>query len=395
MKFLGHFSRVTTPGRVFLPHVDGLRFIAIMVVIFYHALGFYAFHVGLSLAEPAVAHNLFIRFISAGHLGVDLFFVISGFILSVPFAQHALQQKPAVRLGGYYMRRLTRLEPPYIINLVFCFFLCALVLRHFPAHAAIYHNPHWLGYVVTHLLASLVYSNGFIYGVHPFPNLVLWTLEVEVEFYLLMPIFARLFLIRPTWLRRVVLLALIGLDIFVVSRFAPYWVWASLIGNVSYFFVGLLICDFYLLDWAPRERHYAADVLFVLSGIAIPLVEPTAYVGLLLPWLLLIFVGSSFRGRLCNRMLSWPLVATIGGMCYTIYLYHFLLLSFLIRLTAPVQTHRFAIDLPLQMVLLSVLILAISAVLFVFLERPFMQRDWPGRFATWIRARRPAKITAA
>jgi peptidoglycan/LPS O-acetylase OafA/YrhL len=396
MNFLSHFARVTTPGRVFLPHIDGLRFIAIMAVLAFHAMGFCAFHFGVLLNDPQIHQNPVVRLFAAGHLGVNLFFVISGFILAVPFAQHALQQKPPVGLRAYFTRRLTRLEPPYIINLAFSFLLCAFVFRHLPSHKYIYENPDWLGYVAPHLVASLFYSNGFIFGAHPYPNIVLWSLEVEVQFYLLMPLFARLFFLRPAWLRRGIFLAVIALVSSLTCQPAHYWVWASLIGNLPYFFVGLLICDFYLTDWSPQTgRHFGADLLFLFSGAAIPLLNGTAWLGLLLPWLLLLFVGASFRGTLCRRLLSRPWVATIGGMCYTIYLYHYFLLSLLIRVTGPVRTHIFWLDLLLQMVLLSLLIVPICALLFLGLERPFMQRDWPARLWKAVRADRDVPAPAA
>jgi peptidoglycan/LPS O-acetylase OafA/YrhL len=53
--------------------------------------------------------------------------VISGFILGLPFAAHYLKGKRAVPLRPYFLRRLTRLEPPYIINLLICFTLLVLV----------------------------------------------------------------------------------------------------------------------------------------------------------------------------------------------------------------------------------------------------------------------------
>ena len=63
--------------------------------------------------------------------GVELFFVISGFILGRPFARHALLGEKRVPLAGYYLRRLTRLEPPYILNLLICS-VAILLYMHVP-----------------------------------------------------------------------------------------------------------------------------------------------------------------------------------------------------------------------------------------------------------------------
>ena len=60
-----------------------------------------------------------------GFRGVELFFVISGFILGLPFAAHYLKGAAPVSLRKYYLRRLTRLEPPYIVALLVLFILAA------------------------------------------------------------------------------------------------------------------------------------------------------------------------------------------------------------------------------------------------------------------------------
>src|SRR3974390_3528655 len=87
---LGRLSRVTSPGRQFVPQIDGLRFIAIMTVVAYHVSLFYLFHRGLT---PTFWLN---TVFAAGHNGVALFFSISGFILSLPFAREELCGGPRV-----------------------------------------------------------------------------------------------------------------------------------------------------------------------------------------------------------------------------------------------------------------------------------------------------------
>ena len=61
--------------------------------------------------------------------GVELFFAISGFILGIPFASHYLRGVPRVNLRRYFIRRLTRLEPPYIINLMVLAGILVIVTR--------------------------------------------------------------------------------------------------------------------------------------------------------------------------------------------------------------------------------------------------------------------------
>jgi len=87
---------------------------------------------------------------------------------------------------------------------------------------------------------------------------------------------------------------------------------------------------------------------------------------------------SAFRGRLTNAILSHPLLTTIGGMCYTIYLYHNFLIHEIGGRTWSLYRpeHPFWRTFLVQGALLSAAVLAICAVLFAFLERPFMKPFW-------------------
>jgi peptidoglycan/LPS O-acetylase OafA/YrhL len=88
---------------------------------------------------------------------------------------------------------------------------------------------------------------------------------------------------------------------------------------------------------------------------------------------------AAFRGTLTAKFLGHPWITTMGGMCYTIYMYHWLMISALVRVTGGLRTHILWLDLLIQFVLMSVIIIGVCAVLFALFERPFMQRDWPAR----------------
>src|SRR6185503_8496299 len=90
-------SRVSSSGR-FIPEIDGLRFVAISGVIFLHLA---EFMVSKSGAPPR--DSLYI-IAGQGFFGVELFFVISGFILSLPFAEGHLGLRPRPSLGSYFKR---------------------------------------------------------------------------------------------------------------------------------------------------------------------------------------------------------------------------------------------------------------------------------------------------
>jgi peptidoglycan/LPS O-acetylase OafA/YrhL len=102
-KILHKLSRVTSTGK-YIPEIDALRFLAIMPVVLLHARNFLIVKSGDSYSLPP--ENDWIAQLTAhGHYGVQLFFVISGFVLALPFAAHYLQAAPAVKLKHYYLLR--------------------------------------------------------------------------------------------------------------------------------------------------------------------------------------------------------------------------------------------------------------------------------------------------
>ena len=392
MNLYQHLSRVMTKGRDFVPQIDGLRFVAIIAVLAYHVRAIIAWHYGVSLESTAGTAGIVNWTFGAGCKGVELFFAISGFILGLPFARQHLGQAEPVRLKAYYLRRLTRLEPPYIIQLVFVLFVAVFFLRNQPSHPELYHQPDWLAYTLRHLGVSLFYGSGLVYHAYPQPNIVLWSLEIEVQFYLLAPLLARVFQIQPAPARRLVIMGLILLPTALGPLMTAFpWLGWTLLGKLQFFMAGFLFCDLYLGGHVRTEqRNYLWDFLFLGAVGAVVFLSQFALEYPFLPWLWLLVFTAAFRGKIVHWLLGHPLLTTIGGMCYTIYMYHWLMISGLIRLTIKFSTHIFWLDLLIQFVLMSAVIIAVCSLLFALFERPFMQRNWPQKFWAWVTRKTPA-----
>jgi len=127
-KFWQLFFRITSSGN-YIRELDGLRFLAIAAVLTAHTWGNWGNYTVMKydLASPTTVEQLHLDLTLNGILGVQLFFIISGFILSLPWARHFLKGGTAIPLRKYYVRRLTRLEPPYIIAMVVYFILLCRV----------------------------------------------------------------------------------------------------------------------------------------------------------------------------------------------------------------------------------------------------------------------------
>ncbi|HEV7929018.1 MAG TPA: acyltransferase, partial [Nitrosospira sp.] len=180
MERLVRLFRRETTSTEFIPVIDGLRFLAIAMVVLFHADAFIkAKSAGLAFSEGnAWMRGLTDHFVFMGQ-GVKLFFVISGFILAVPFLRYYLglsEKKPILR--AYFFRRLTRLEPPYIISTILIFLAIVVTVG----------STYPLGTLLASLFASLAYIHTLVFpGQFPFPNAVTWSLEIEVQYYILAP----------------------------------------------------------------------------------------------------------------------------------------------------------------------------------------------------------------
>jgi peptidoglycan/LPS O-acetylase OafA/YrhL len=95
---------------------------------------------------------------------------------------------------------------------------------------------------------------------------------------------------------------------------------------------------------------------------------------------------AAFRGRVCSRLLALRWVTDIGGMCYTIYLLHFLLLSGMGRIFKPFHIgNSYLVYYLTQAVIVLPLVLVACMAYFLLIERPCMDRNWPSKFAARFR----------
>jgi peptidoglycan/LPS O-acetylase OafA/YrhL len=388
------FGRKTSDG-VFLPIVDGLRFVAIAWVFLYHSAGYTVkkihgsdckvYDVPFDVTQEIVSS--YTRVASVGFFGVQLFFVLSGFILALPFARARLlpsnpRRDPSIR--AFYIRRITRLEPPYLINL----FACAILIFLFKGRD--------LFDLAASTLVSVFYGHSLIMPGKDLLNGVTWSLEIEVQFYLLVPLFGSVFFLSNLRLRRLILFLSITLCCIVQSLWMSHIAHGLNLGNqLQYFLTGFLLADAYLLDWQNQTRSYKWDAVGIGASVALVFLllvnvnDTVATHGFAMhlaccACIYLAYAGA-FRGRMLSRLLSLAPIYLIGGACYTIYLWHILVISFVGGLVgASVSSGSMCADTLIYSAVFAMASLPIMAVLFVTTERPFMDKAWPSRFLSTI-----------
>jgi len=373
---------VTANGS-FIPEIDGLRFIAIFAVVVFHVA------VALSIKAPAAYARPLHGSLAAemawhGFRGVELFFVISGFILALPFAAHFLDGRAQVNLRQYFLRRVTRLEPPYLLAM-FLLFALQVTVRGRSAREL------W-----PHLGASLVYLHNLIYAAESPINNISWSLEIEIQFYLLVPLLSLLFAIRGKVARRAVVTFLcVASSLLGASFISPGdRAYLSILRFTHFFLIGFLLADVYLVDWrSQRSLSRAWDLVSLLGWPLLFLLwggeagqRESKLMACVAPFAVLALYCAAFRGRLTNTLISAPGVTVLGGMCYSIYLLHNPTLALLIdRTRSLAPTPWYGANLLLQVAITGPLLLIPCAAYFLLIEKPCMRRDWPRRLLQRLR----------
>ncbi|MBX2894279.1 MAG: acyltransferase [Cyclobacteriaceae bacterium] len=371
---IGQLLSRKTSGNFFLPEIDGFRFFAIATVLLYHlnthlSRVFY----GSSDFSNSILHKI----ISRGSVGVDVFFAISGFILALPFAHQHLFAKQPISLKSYYLRRITRLEPPYVISLI-VFLLVHVILLKFA----------W-GEVLPHFLASLFYIHSIVYDSWSTINPVTWSLEVEVQFYLLAPFLAACFRITDVVWRRGLLIGVILISILHYNlnyeMIETLNLRKSIFMHLHQFLIGFLFADFFLTDWNEilKNRSYRFDIVGVSSLTGLLIFNAPFHVldDLVFSVCLFLSLVCLFKGRLINTFFTQRWVVIIGGMCYSIYLLHYALIAFLATHTKIwfFTEWSYAANFGLQFLVIVPVVLGVSAIFFAVIERPCMDKDWPSQ----------------
>jgi peptidoglycan/LPS O-acetylase OafA/YrhL len=381
MKLITYFER-KTKGRI-VQELEGLRFLAILPVVIQHCVERWyrnAYTPGISTASDAL-----INYCLGGGTGVYLFYAISGFILPLPFAVKRLHHQPMGSLKTYFMRRLTRLEPPYILVMLLLA-IAALLLHKLSGGET-------LGYFFT----GITYSSTLVYRHFNTLNPVIWSLEVEIQFYIIAPFITYfIFGIKDFMQRNLVIIGGILLVVFIqqqtgisnglnVLRY-------TILGQLHYFLAGILMVNLYLenkLQPGAQTRWWnLAAILAVFSMPAFRWVTGYGKTVVFVFVLSVLFIGA-FRAGAFNRFVKSPWIMAIGGMCYSIYLLHLAIAQAGIELLLKIVPG--AANSPLWFTVYALFFLAclllIVPVFYLLVEKPCMDHSWPTKLKNYVKSK--------
>jgi len=333
--------------------IDGLRAIAVLLVVLNHA-GFAAF--------------------GGGYIGVDVFFVISGYLITRKTAPDIAQGR--FSFADFYLRRVRRLLPAFIAMALVTSVAAAFILL--PRDLAMYSKSLMAALLSVANVFFWRASNGYFSPTaDELPLLHTWSLAVEEQYYLFWPV---LLLLGYRWLgvRRfgqvAILLALAGLALSEwAARAQPNAAYYLLHARAFELLLGSLLALYW--DRLPRLSAGQASTLglLALALILVPaftLGHHSLFPGLNALWpclgaALLIWTGESGRGPARWLLAQRPLVF-IGLISYSLYLWHWPLMAFANYMELPK-------DLALRLGLVAASLL-LGTLSWRFVEQPFRGR---------------------
>lgn len=322
------------------------------------------------------------RLLTNGNSGVALFFTLSAFLLSMPFWQSLSQRQPLPRLDVFWLRRLARILPAYYV----CLTGLVVLGRHWQDVG----GPSDIG---LHYALLFGFRDATIFGINP----PFWTLAVECQFYLLLPVPFLIFRRAPPAGLALLLLALSGCAyaaFVLVIRMTgdadpgPALTY-SLFAHLPHFLLGMAAAPVHLhLTRALRHPSVGAriviDIVVVMSAVGVILILGTSMDDVLqvphgrynwpfVPILLAVLVCLVPFGQATRAVLeAWPLRA-IGLVSYGVYLYHLPVQHATARALAASDGGVGGRTVMFGVVSLAAT-LAVAAVSYGVIERPLLRR---------------------
>jgi peptidoglycan/LPS O-acetylase OafA/YrhL len=302
---MSNTSPAKTGHHSYISSIDGLRAVAVLLVLLFH---------------------LDLQFAHSGFIGVDAFFVISGFLITRNITQSV--ERGSFSFLDFYFRRAARLMPA-VLTVV----LLTLIGGYFFLSSQDYNR---LGF--SSFLSSISLSNIFFWTEAGYfaqasdtkPLLHTWSLAVEEQFYLVWPIF--LFACLASGRRLLVIsMAALGLLSFIAAVFFhrenPDMVFFLAPFRVFQFAIGGLIS--FLPAWKFRDRLSIVGILSVLSLFGLAAALPDDLSGfqhvvtvMLLPALLTGAFLFTAKSHVQERIFASPILKYLGERSYAIYLAH-------------------------------------------------------------------------
>lgn len=340
------------------PEIDGLRAIAVISVIIYH------------LNE---------NWLSGGFLGVDIFFVISGFLITGIIITEI--QQNSFSLKQFYTRRIKRIYPAFITVMALVSFIASVIF--------IYNDFNKLRKTIELAIAFLsnfylgLTQGYFDLSANENPVLHIWSLAVEEQYYLIFPLILILAYKKFREIKVLFIITLILFFILLATSFVSANFYKEVLHQPNIYYlsnlrfpellVGSLLAIYHNLSNKVQLSKQISNILAILSTLLLfsclfLMNNDIAYipgVTLILPCIFTaLIIHTTSQNNIVKLCLSNKAIVFIGKISYSLYLYHWIFIAFAYYITGEKQINNQSIA------IVIVLTIIFSVLSYYLIEQP-------------------------
>nr|PRK51793.1 O-acetyltransferase OatA [Haemophilus influenzae] len=340
------------------PEIDGLRAIAVISVIIYH------------LNE---------NWLSGGFLGVDIFFVISGFLITGIIITEI--QQNSFSLKQFYTRRIKRIYPAFITVMALVSFIASAIF--------IYNDFNKLRKTIELAIAFLsnfylgLTQGYFDLSANENPVLHIWSLAVEEQYYLIFPLILILAYKKFREVKVLFIITLILFFILLATSFVSANFYKEVLHQPNIYYlsnlrfpellVGSLLAIYHNLSNKVQLSKQVNNILAILSTLLLfsclfLMNNDIAYIPgitLILPCIFTaLIIHTTSQNNIVKLCLSNKAIVFIGKISYSLYLYHWIFIAFAYYITGEKQINNQSIA------IVIVLTIIFSVLSYYLIEQP-------------------------
>lgn len=355
MTWIAEKFEIIRGGSENISSMEGLRGFAVFLVFLVH-------YVALSspwINQSSLTHRLAAALEYVGNTGVDLFFVLSGFLI---YGSLIKRPRPFSR---YFSRRIERIYPTFIAVLLLYIGLSYL----FPSKSKIPSEP---AEAFFYLIQNFLLLPG-IFRIDPMIS-VTWSLSFEVLFYISIPIIITVLSLR-SWRSKYRSFLFLILAILILVY--PFKI--SIYYRLAMFMSGILLFEV-LTNYTPRFKVNGGGLIALISGFALILFLRQVNLGygfqvavIFIAFFILCFDSFHNQEGLTASLFSWKPLRWFGNISYSYFLIHGLTINIILTLVGVIfpskgiETTLFWLVLPI----IFIITLVPAIALFLLVERPY------------------------
>lgn len=353
-------------NKVYFPNLDGFRTISFLIVFFGHCCILFDF------GDKSGALKYVMKLFGRPGIGVHFFFVLSGFLISyLLLVEQEIYKK--INIGAFYMRRVLRIWPVYFVVVIIAFFLSFVNQSFYSLHDSSFLQ---ISFFLTNFNLAGV-------GISSLPITVLWSVAVEEQFYLILPLLLRLFsrkifYVFPVFILLAFIFRVNNVENYMLVEFHTFSVCSSLfIGcilaylvlyhNLANLFVAMnkyFIIVIYILFFF---FHIYRDKLF--NSTAANVWENFIYA----LFFAFIIMEQNYSKFSFYKMQNFKFLSSLGKYTYGLYAYHMIFISLLLVFIPNYINPKgnYFIYFLLWIIALA-LSFGFAKLSYVFMEKPFL-----------------------